>query len=99
MNQLNYERVTLSNPGVIDRALSDVTAWAARQELADGRRLLDVEWVQCNLARVTAGLEFLKLIAWKVAWATERGELSAADASANKIWGSEFHLEATRLLM
>jgi len=99
MNQLNHERITLSNPGVIERALDDVTTWAASQPIADGRTVLDLKWVQLNLARVAAGLEFLKLIAWKVAWASERDDLSVADASANKIWGSEFHLEATRLLM
>ena len=33
--------------------------------LADGRRVIDQEWVRMNLARVHARLEFLKLINWK----------------------------------
>ena len=67
--------------------------------LADGRRLLDEEWVQLNLAKVYAGLEFLRLINWKVAWTSTKGTLSPADASATKVFGTEFYLEAFRLLM
>ena len=57
------------------------------------------EWVQINLARVYAGLEFLRLINWKVAWTATRGSLSPADASATKVFGTEFYLESFRLLM
>ena len=34
-----------------------------------------------NLARVHAGLEFLRLINWKVAWTATQGHLDVADAS------------------
>ena len=34
--------------------------------LADGRRVIDQEWVQVNLARVRARLEYLQLLNWKV---------------------------------
>ena len=30
--------------------------------------MIDQEWVQINLARVHAKLEFLRLANWKVAW-------------------------------
>ena len=40
-NQLNHERVTLCAPGIIERALGDVTAWAKETSLADGRRVID----------------------------------------------------------
>ena len=52
-----------------------------------------------NLARVRARLEFLKLINWKVAWASTQGALHPADASATKVFGSEFFIEAYGLLM
>jgi alkylation response protein AidB-like acyl-CoA dehydrogenase len=45
------------------------------------------------------GLEFLRLINWKVAWTATKGSLSPADASATKVFGTEFYLESFRLLM
>jgi alkylation response protein AidB-like acyl-CoA dehydrogenase len=61
--------------------------------------VIDQEWVQLNLARVRSGLEFLKLINWKVAWTATEGHLDVADASTIKAFGTEFYLEAFRLLM
>jgi alkylation response protein AidB-like acyl-CoA dehydrogenase len=55
--------------------------------------------VQISLARVRAKLEFLKLINWKVAWTATQGGLDVADASTTKVFGTEFYLEAFRLLM
>ena len=54
--------------------------------------------MQVHLARVHARAEFLKLINWKVAWAAGKG-LNPADASATKVFGSEFALEAYRTLL
>ena len=54
--------------------------------------------MQLNLARVHAKVEVLKLINWKVASATEAAP-SPADASATKVFGTEFATEAYRLLM
>ena len=51
-----------------------------------------------HLARVHARVEVLKLLNWKVAWAADKG-LNPADASATKVYGSEFALEAYRLLL
>ncbi|MGI8491952.1 MAG: acyl-CoA dehydrogenase family protein [Acidimicrobiales bacterium] len=98
-NQLNHERVTLCSPGIIERMLSEVHGWACDTRLADGSRVIDTEWVQLNLARVRAKLEFLKLINWKVAWTATQGHLDVADASTTKVFGTEFYLEAFRLLM
>ncbi len=97
--QLNAERVSLSASGSVQRKLDEVRAWAQATKLADGRRVIDQEWVQVNLARVAARLEFLRLMNWKVADAATRGELSPADSSATKVFGSEFNIEAYRLLM
>ena len=73
-NQLNHERVTLCSSGH-DRAASHrgPRAGRRRRSCADGRRVIDQEWVQVNLARVHARLEFLRLINWKVAWAATAG--------------------------
>jgi len=98
-NQLNHERVTLCSSGIIERAMTDVRAWAQATKLADGRRVIDQEWVQVHLARIYARLEFLKLINWKVAWTATQGHLDIADASTIKVFGTEFYLEAFRLMM
>ena len=98
-SQLNRERVTLCSPGIIDRALGDVTEWAKATTLPDGRRMIDQEWVQEHLARVKAEVEFLRLINWKVAWQATEGHLDVADASVIKVFGTEFYLRAFRLLM
>jgi alkylation response protein AidB-like acyl-CoA dehydrogenase len=99
-NQLNHERVTLCSSGIVERQLEDVVAWAARTVRADGRRVIDLPWVQQNLARVHARLEFLRLLNFKVAWSAEQGmPLDPAAASSVKVFGTEFYLEAFRLLM
>jgi alkylation response protein AidB-like acyl-CoA dehydrogenase len=54
--------------------------------------------VQVNLARVYAGLDFLRLINWKVAWTGTQGRLDIADASTIKVFGTEFYLQSFRLL-
>jgi alkylation response protein AidB-like acyl-CoA dehydrogenase len=97
-NQLNHERVTLCSSGIIERCLAEVRQWAQETKLADGRRVVDQEWVQVHLARVHARLEFLRLINWKVAWTATQGGLDVADASSTKVFGTEFYLEAFRLL-
>ena len=97
-NQLNHERVTLCSSGVIERMLTDVQRWAQENKLADGTRVIDQEWVRLNLARVRGRLEFLRLINWKVAWTATQGQLEVADASSTKVFGTEFYLEAFRLM-
>ena len=99
VNQLNHERVALAPAGWVLRQLDSVTQWAKETQLSDGRRVIDQEWVQLNLARVRAKVEFLQLINWKVAWAATEGALNPADASATKVFGTEFFIEAYRLLM
>ena len=96
VNQLNHERVTLLSPGLLEQSYTEVRRWAQETRDADGKRHIDNEWVQVNLARVHAGLEFLRLENWKVAAADE---MDVATASVVKTFGSEFFVEAFRLLM
>jgi 3-oxocholest-4-en-26-oyl-CoA dehydrogenase alpha subunit len=89
-NQLNHERVALTSSAPIRLALAEVTQWAH----ATGA--IEREWARLHLARVHAKVEFLKLINWKIASAAEVGP---AMASATKVFGTEFAIEAYRLLM
>src|SRR6266550_1061955 len=72
-NQLNHERVTLCSSGIVDRALGEAIEYAQNTKLADGRRVIDQEWVQTHLARIKARLEFLRLMNWKIAWTATQG--------------------------
>ncbi len=98
-SQLNHERVALSSAGAVERKITDVRRWAQETKLGDGRRVIDQEWVQISLGRLHAKAEFLKLLNWKVAWSVTQGTLNPADASAVKVFGSEFYIEAYRALM
>jgi 3-oxocholest-4-en-26-oyl-CoA dehydrogenase alpha subunit len=97
-NQLNRERVALCSAAGIGHSLQQTTEWAQETKLPDGRRVIDQEWVQLNLADVHAKVEFLKLINWKIAWGVDKG-VSPADASATKVFGTELYIEAYRKLM
>ncbi|SBS77265.1 Isovaleryl-CoA dehydrogenase [uncultured Mycobacterium sp.] len=97
-NQLNHERVALVSAQPIFLALNQVREWAQNTKDVHGNRLIDSEWVQLNLARVLAKVEYLKLINWELASA-KSGTLSPADASAAKVFGTELATEAYRLLM
>lgn len=98
-SQLNHERVTLCSAGLLAQAYEEIVAWARDTHRPEGGRVIDQEWVQIGLARVAAGLEFLRLINWKVAWTGTQGRLDVADASTIKVFGTEFYLEAFRILM
>ncbi len=99
VNQLNHERVSLLPVGPFSRVFEEIQQWAGETKLADGRRVIDRPWVRAHLARVHAKLEVLKLMQWKQAWARTRGSRHPADASAVKVYGSEFFVEGYRLLM
>jgi alkylation response protein AidB-like acyl-CoA dehydrogenase len=94
-NQLNYERMSLAPPGMVERCYDDVVQWAQETKLPDGRRVVDQEWVQLNLARVRAKTEYLKLINWKVC----TGKMNPGVASSAKVFGTEFFTEAYRMLL
>jgi len=75
--------------------LREVREWAQNTKLPDGRRVIDQEWVQVHLARVHARAQFLRLMNWRIA---SGGSVGPADASATKVFGTEFATEAYRLL-
>jgi len=98
-NQLNRERVSLLVAAPLEALYDEVLRYARVTQRADGRRVIDVPWVQHHLARVRTGLGAMKLLCWKNAWSIANDTLHPADASATKVFGSEFRVEAYRLLL
>jgi acyl-CoA dehydrogenase len=99
VSQLNHERVSLTPAGPSMKMLGEVREWAQTTKLADGRRVIDQPWVRDSLAWVHAKLEALRLMQWKLAWSLTQGALHPADASAVKIYATEFYVQAYRKLM
>jgi alkylation response protein AidB-like acyl-CoA dehydrogenase len=95
-NQLNHERVAICPASGLLRSIDEVRAWAQQTHLADGRRVIDQEWVRTTLARVHARTELLKLMNWRIA--ADRA-LGPAAASATKVFGTELALEVYQALM
>ena len=99
VSQLNYERMGLVTQGPFERVLEGVRRWAQTTRLPDGRRVIDQEWVRLKLARVRAKLDALILLNWRQAWFMAQDALNFADASAVKVYGTEFFVEAYRDLL
>ncbi len=97
--QLNHERIGLAAFGSACYARTErVIEWARDTETADGGKMIDLPWVQTNLAEVLARIEAMKLLNWRMAAELETGQLNPADASAVKVYGTEAVLEIYRLL-
>jgi len=96
VNQLNHERISLVATGPAERLFEEIRQWAQTTCDAEGRRVIDHEWVRLKLARVRAKLEALKLLNWRQAWAMTMDTLNFADASTVKVYGTEFAVEAYR---
>jgi 3-oxocholest-4-en-26-oyl-CoA dehydrogenase alpha subunit len=97
--QLNHERVALATTGRVERVFDEVRCWAAETPGEDGGRIIDIPWVQLALARVRAKIDALELLNLRHAWEMTAGELNPADASALKVFGTEFYIEAYRVLL
>src|SRR4051795_13064520 len=97
-NQLNHERVALTSAAPLQHSIRLVREWAQQTKNPDGSRVIDTEWVQIALGRAHARAEMLALMNWKIA-SSEGADLSPADASATKVYGSELATEVYRALM
>jgi alkylation response protein AidB-like acyl-CoA dehydrogenase len=96
--QLNHERVGLAAwSGLVQSMAHDVATWAAAQPTADGR-LIDAPWVQMDLARVEAELEAMRLLNWRMTASVARGDLTGAESSSIKVFGTERTVEINRIL-
>jgi len=99
MAQLNHERMAMASFGGLAQGLHDkAVAWAG-PTVRHAQRVIDIPWVQANLARSEAILEAMQLLNTRLAWQVGRGEVSPADASAAKVYGTEAAIEVYRLLM
>jgi alkylation response protein AidB-like acyl-CoA dehydrogenase len=96
-NQLNHERVALTSSAPLVHSLELVRRWAQETKTPTGDRVIDHEWVRLLLGRAHARVEALSLVNWKLASAVD--DLSPADASATKVYGSELATEVYRSLM
>jgi len=101
-SQLNHERVGLAALAGRTFQLSDqLLLWCRVTPAADGtdRVMADVDWVQRDLAEIHARGEAMKLLNWRMAAAVDDGTLTAADASAAKVFGVETQIEMYRLML
>jgi 3-oxocholest-4-en-26-oyl-CoA dehydrogenase alpha subunit len=100
--QLNHERVGLAAFGAkAFRHWDEVAAWAAATPSGEpgGGTMLDLPWVQADLARTYAKLEAMKVLNWRMVADVGAGTLEAADASAVKVYGTETVVEVYRTLL
>jgi 3-oxocholest-4-en-26-oyl-CoA dehydrogenase alpha subunit len=100
--QLNHERVGLAAFGArAFRHWDEVAAWAAATPSGEpsGGTMLDLPWVQADLARTYAKLEAMKVLNWRMVADVGAGTLQAADASAVKVYGTETVVDVYRTLL
>lgn len=99
--QLNHERVGLAAlSGLTERLLDDVVAWCRETPsgTADGAMMIDVAWVQSDLAKCTATCKAIRLITWRLVHAVAENSLGPAEASSVKVFGTEQVVEVYRTL-
>jgi alkylation response protein AidB-like acyl-CoA dehydrogenase len=90
--QLNHERVGLAANGArAFRIYDDVVSWAASTPQGPGSDdvVIDLGWVQSDLARAHAKLEALNLLNWRMTVDVEQGRLTPERASSVKVYGTE----------
>jgi alkylation response protein AidB-like acyl-CoA dehydrogenase len=98
-SQLNHERITLATPGHCENMMDEVWRYAGSIAAPGGGTMLEQQWVQVNLARVYAKLRALQVLNWRSAWSLTEGIPDMAEASALKVMGTEFFVEAYNLLL
>jgi 3-oxocholest-4-en-26-oyl-CoA dehydrogenase alpha subunit len=102
-NQLNHERVGLAAlAGLTFRLHDDVEAWCRETPAGaaePAQRMIDVPWVQQQLANAHARLEALRLLNWRMAGAVADGTLTPTDASSVKVFGVETQIVVYRILL
>lgn len=92
--QLNHERIAMAGfGGLALRLYDDVRRWALSRP-----NVLARPEVGPALARCEALLSAMELINLRTAWLIERDELTSAEASAGKVYGTETVLTVYRLL-
>ena len=99
-SQLNHERVGLAAVSVLSfRLFDDVVEWAATTNIDDETRIIDIPWVQMDLAKCKAKLDALNLMNWRMTTAVEAGTLQPYHASTAKVYGTESVADVYHLLL
>jgi alkylation response protein AidB-like acyl-CoA dehydrogenase len=98
--QLNHERVGLAAlSGLTERLVDDVTDWARVTSAGVGEEhMIDLPWVQADLARCRALLDATRLMTWRLVKAVSDNTLGPAEASSVKVFGTEKAVEVYRIL-
>jgi 3-oxocholest-4-en-26-oyl-CoA dehydrogenase alpha subunit len=100
--QLNHERVGLAAwSGFASQLFEEVGRWAASTAVqgAEEMTVLDLPWVQADLARCEAELGAMYLLNWRMATAVAAGRVDPADSSAVKVFGVERSIDIYRRLL
>jgi alkylation response protein AidB-like acyl-CoA dehydrogenase len=88
--QLNHERVGLAALSARAFELYDaVVEWAATTESGEDALMIDLPWVQAELATCRAKLEAMYLLNWRMTLDVGRGQLRPQTSSAVKVFGTE----------
>jgi hypothetical protein len=99
--QLNHERVGLAAlSGLTERLLDDLTDWVRITPSGGpaGERMIDVAWVQSDLARCRALLDAIRLMTWKLVRSVADNTLGPAEASSVKVFGTEKTVAVYRIM-
>jgi alkylation response protein AidB-like acyl-CoA dehydrogenase len=88
--QLNHERVGLAALSARAFELYDaVVAWAVDTDSGEGGRMIDLPWVQFELATCRSKLEAMYLLNWRMTLDVGHGRLRPQTSSAVKVFGTE----------
>ena len=99
--QLNHERVGLAAlSGLTERLCDDVTTWCRVTPSGgpNGEKMIDLAWVQADLAKCAALLDAIRLMTWKLAKSVADNTLGPAESSGVKVFGTERAVEVYRIL-
>jgi len=99
--QLNHERVGLAAlSGLTERLCDDVTTWCRVTPSGgpNGEKMIDLPWVQADLAKCAALLDAIRLMTWKLAKSVADNTLGPAESSGVKVFGTERAVEVYRIL-
>ncbi|HUY20956.1 MAG TPA: acyl-CoA dehydrogenase family protein [Acidimicrobiales bacterium] len=98
--QLNHERVGLAAwSGFASQLFDEVAVWAVATPSPDGGAVVDLPWVQSDLARCRAELDAMYLLNWRMAASLAADTMSPADSSTVKVFGVERSIDIYRRLL
>ena len=99
-SQLTHERVALAAfGGLAHRLWTDVRDWAALEPAGSGATRLDEAWVRMALARSWARLHAMRLLNERLAGDAAEDRVTAADASAAKVYATECVIDVYQELL